>query len=91
MRIIPPLATRPCRVTNQRAQVGLHRCLCLTCCVLCFVLVPISVCSFTRALESLDGLSLDGLTEEERTVARSVRKEQVRRTEGLAARADKIR
>ena len=45
---------------------------------------------FTRLLERLDSLSLDGLTDEERAFARTQRKELVRRTQEVSAAAGRI-
>lgn len=42
---------------------------------------------FTRLLETLDGVSLDGLSEEERALVRKHRKDLVRRTEDCSDRA----
>ena len=46
---------------------------------------------FTRLLESLDGITLDGLSEEERTLVRKQRKELVLRAEACSDRARLIR
>jgi hypothetical protein len=42
---------------------------------------------FTRLLESLDGIELEGLSEEERSLVRKQRKDLVRRTEDCSERA----
>ena len=42
---------------------------------------------FTRVLEKLDGLELDGLSDEQRAEVRPVRKQLVRRCEALSAQA----
>lgn len=42
---------------------------------------------FTRLLERLDGLTLDGLSDEERTLVRAQRKELVQRTQIVSAQA----
>ena len=46
---------------------------------------------FTRLLESLDGITLDGLSEEERTLVRKQRKELVLRAEACSDRARLVR
>ena len=45
---------------------------------------------FTRLLESLDGINLDGLSEEERALVRKQRKELVKRTEQVSEYARRL-
>ena len=45
---------------------------------------------FTRLLESLDGLNLDGLDEETRQFVRTQRKELVKKTQELAGAAARL-